>query len=96
MCLGVPGRIVRIVDQARSVAEVDVAGTRRTVSTAILDQSADGIGVGDWVEIHLGFALARISEEEAAEALGFLERMGSDQVDEADVFAHNRAEGRTR
>ncbi len=68
------------------MAEADVAGTTRAVSTAILDQSGESVAVGDWVEIHLGFALAKISEEEATAALDFLGRVGSDQVDEAEMF----------
>lgn len=63
MCLGVPGRVVELLDDPPQHARVDLDGRLREVSVAML--TSDGVGVGDWVVVHQGFALDRI---EAAEA----------------------------
>ena len=72
MCLGIPGRIVRIEDAARKLAVADVAGVQRTVNLAC----TPGAGVGDWVLIHVGFAMARLDEREAAQTLEILKELG--------------------
>jgi hydrogenase expression/formation protein HypC len=72
MCLAIPGRIVEIVDEANLLARVEVAGVRRNVNVGLLD----GVRPGDWVLIHVGFALARIDEDEAMATLCLLEQMG--------------------
>lgn len=71
MCLGMPGRIVEIGDVAKQRALVDVDGVRSEVSVAMVD----GVGIGDWVVVHLGFAMARIDEEEALHLLGSLHEL---------------------
>jgi len=63
MCLGIPGRIVSMEEFS---ATVDIAGTTREVSTMML---ADEVSVGDYVLIHVGFAIAKMDEEEAAKTL---------------------------
>jgi hydrogenase expression/formation protein HypC len=81
MCLAIPGRIIEMVDEANRLARVDVAGVRRTVNVGLLDAKADaggGARVGDWVLIHVGFAISRVDEEEAAATLALLEGMGAD------------------
>jgi hydrogenase expression/formation protein HypC len=80
MCLAIPGRVVEVVDEPNRLARVDVAGVRRTVSVGLLDAEHDGRGVGpgDWVLIHVGFAISRIDEEEAAATLRLLEAMGAE------------------
>ena len=82
MCLAIPGRIIEMVDEANRLARVDVAGVRRTVNVGLLDAEAEarggGAGVGDWVLIHVGFAISRVDEEEAAATLALLEGMGAD------------------
>jgi hydrogenase expression/formation protein HypC len=82
MCLAIPGHIIEMVDEANRLARVDVAGVRRTVNVGLLDAEvgADGGGarVGDWVLIHVGFAISRVDEEEAAATLALLEGMGTD------------------
>ena len=66
MCLAIPGQIVDVVDEPNRLARVDVAGVRRTVNIGLLDKDADGGAVpGDWVLIHVGFALSKVDEEEA-------------------------------
>lgn len=76
MCLGIPGRIVEIVDAEQLRARVDVDGVRREVSVAILGLGETGVRVGDWVLVHVGFAMARIDEEEARATLDALRRLG--------------------
>ena len=78
MCLAIPGQIVEITDEAHRLASVDVVGVRRTVNVGLLDDARPG----DWVLIHVGFALSRVDEEEAAATLGLLERMGADYEQE--------------
>jgi hydrogenase expression/formation protein HypC len=74
MCLGIPGRVIEVVDRAAGLAKVDIAGVRREISVALVDEPAAPIEVGDWVLIHVGFALARIDEDDARETLALLER----------------------
>ena len=83
MCLAIPGRVLEIVDQERQVAKVDVAGVRRNVNIGLLTGD-DRPEPGDYVLIHVGFALGRIDEEEAAETLRLLESLGRAYVDELD------------
>ncbi|GAC1616699.1 MAG: HypC/HybG/HupF family hydrogenase formation chaperone [Candidatus Dormibacteraceae bacterium] len=91
MCLGIPGRVIEVIDPANKIARVDVKGTPRNVSLALLpaDETA---GPGDLVLVHLGFAMSRLTEAEAAETAEMLEGFG----DEFETFAaaHNaRTEG---
>ena len=79
MCLGIPGRIAAITDPARQMAMAEVSGVRREVSLApVLDRPIDDL-VGEWVLIHVGFAMAIIDEQEAAETLAALEGLGEAQ-----------------
>jgi hydrogenase expression/formation protein HypC len=72
MCLGIPARIVEIVDQEGGLAKAEISGVRREVSVALCPEAS----VGDWVLVHVGFALATIDEEQALETLALLEQMG--------------------
>ena len=74
MCLGIPGRIVELPDEHEHLAGVDVAGVRRVVNVGLLTDEV--LEVGDWILIHVGFALSSITKEEAAMALASLEMMG--------------------
>lgn len=80
MCLGIPGYIVEIADHERKLAMVDVSGVRREVNVACIagDVSLDDL-VGSWVLIHVGFAMSRINEEEAAKTLEVLRMLGEAQ-----------------
>jgi hydrogenase expression/formation protein HypC len=78
MCLAIPGQILEVVDEANRLAKVDVAGVRRNVNIGLLDADGDGAGPGDWVLIHVGFALAKVDEEEAIATRKMLEGMGAD------------------
>lgn len=78
MCLAIPGRIVEVVDEANRIALVDVAGVQRTVNVGLLDADGSAAGAGDWVLIHVGFALSKVDEDEARATLKLLEGMGAD------------------
>ena len=72
MCLAIPGQVVEIVDEANHLARVDVGGVRRIVNVGLVDA-----GPGDWVLIHVGFAMSRIDEAEAAATRTLLAEMGA-------------------
>jgi hydrogenase expression/formation protein HypC len=80
MCLAIPGQVVDVVDEHNRLATVEVAGVRRTVNIGLLD--GEGVGPGDWVLIHVGFALATVHEEEAKAQLELLEAMGAEYEQE--------------
>ena len=82
MCLAIPGQILEITDEDNRLARVDVVGVRRTVNIGLLDVDGRAAQPGDWVLIHVGFALSRIDEEEAAATLRLLEQMGSEYEQE--------------
>ena len=72
MCLAIPGQVIEFVDEPNRLARVDVAGVVRNVNVGLLDDPAPG----DWVLIHVGFALSKVDEDEAQATLGLLQRMG--------------------
>jgi hydrogenase expression/formation protein HypC len=74
MCLGIPGEIVEL-ETGSDLALVDVSGVRRKINVALLDD--EPLAVGDWILIHVGFALSKIDEAEACRALDMLRMMGS-------------------
>jgi hydrogenase expression/formation protein HypC len=82
VCLAIPGQIVELVDPANSVARIDVAGVKRNVSIGLLDGDGAGPGPGDWVLIHVGFAISQIDEEEAIATRRLLEQMGAEYEQE--------------
>lgn len=82
MCLAIPGRVLEIVDETNRLAKVDVAGVKRTINIGLLDLDGDGAQPGDWVLIHVGFALSKVDEEEAAATLQLLEGMGAEYEQE--------------
>ena len=74
MCLAIPAQVVEIVDERNRLAQVEVAGVRRTVNVALLDD--EGVDAGDWVLVHVGFALSKVDEEEAVATLALLQQLG--------------------
>jgi hydrogenase expression/formation protein HypC len=82
MCLAIPGQVVELVDQANQIARVDVVGVRRNINVSLLADDGIGAQPGDWVLIHVGFALSKVDEEEAHATLALLERMGADYEQE--------------
>jgi hydrogenase expression/formation protein HypC len=93
MCLGIPGRIIKIDDAARKLATADVSGVRRQVNVACIVDAEHPLEscVGDWVLIHVGFAMSRIDEAEAAETLRILTELGEAQQ-ELDAMRRSVAE----
>lgn len=74
MCLGIPGQVVEMVDGfSDQLALVDVVGAQRRVNVGMLEEA---VSPGDWVLIHMGFALERVDEQAAGDALVGLETMG--------------------
>jgi hydrogenase expression/formation protein HypC len=83
VCLAIPGQVVEIVDEANRLARVEIAGVRRTVNVGLLDDDpGGGVQPGDWVLIHVGFALSKVDEEEAHATLALLQNMGEDYEQE--------------
>jgi hydrogenase expression/formation protein HypC len=92
MCLAIPGQVVAIVDPENHIAKVDVGGVKRNVNVGLLQRSADGVDIGDWVLIHVGFALSKVDEQEAARTLTMLEGLGKDFEDELKGLLESRIE----
>jgi hydrogenase expression/formation protein HypC len=78
MCLAIPGQVVELVDPVNQIAKVDVVGVRRNVNVSLIGDGGGGALPGDWVLIHVGFALAKVDEAEAQATLRLLEEMGAD------------------
>ena len=76
MCLAVPAQIAEFVDSERFLDKVDVSGVRRVVNVALVSGGTDGVAVGDWVLLHVGFAMSRIDEHEAQATLDALRALG--------------------
>lgn len=87
MCLGIPGEVVEVLADGPDLARVEVGGVRRVVNIGLL--SEDDVHPGDWVLIHVGFALSRIDEEEAAAALELLAGIGQAYTDELRALAES-------
>ena len=81
MCLAIPARLVEYVDEERNYGKVELGGVRRQVNTSLL-VGEDAAEPGDYVLVHVGFALSAISEAEAEETLRILEEMGPAYTDE--------------
>lgn len=79
--MAIPGQVIEIVDDENRLAKVDVAGVRRSVNVGLLDGEG-GVGPGDWVLIHVGFAISQVDEEEARATRDLLVRMGADYEQE--------------
>jgi hydrogenase expression/formation protein HypC len=73
---------VEVVDEQNRLATVEVAGVRRTVNIGLLDVDGTSADVGDWVLIHVGFALSKIDEQEAHATLALLQEMGAEYEQE--------------
>ncbi len=84
MCLGIPAQIVELVDHEHHIAKAEVSGVRRNVNIGLLSEGPDAVGVGDWVLIHVGFAMSKIDEAEAEATREFLEQLGEPYEQELD------------
>jgi len=90
MCLGIPGEVVEFLPDQPDLARVSVSGVRRVINVGLL--SDEHLVPGDWVLIHVGFALSKIDEDEAASALAFLEGIGQAYEDELTALADSQIE----
>ncbi len=90
MCLGIPGQILDIVDDENSIAKVIVSGVKRNVNVFLV--RPEGIGPGDWVLIHVGFAMSKIDEKEAFETMQGLNSMGDVFTDELKMLHDSQIE----
>lgn len=83
MCLGIPGRIVEITDAPNKLGMVDICGVKRQINLACVVNEEHPIAscVGDWVLVHVGFAMSRIDEKEAQLTLELLTRLGEAQAE---------------
>ncbi len=88
MCLGIPGQIVAFVDEAKFIAKAEVSGVRRNVNVALLRE--DGLVLGDWVLIHVGFAMSKLDEKEAHDTLKLLDEMGTAFSDELQMLQQSQ------
>jgi hydrogenase expression/formation protein HypC len=90
MCLGIPGEVIEILEDRPDLAKVAVSGVKRTINIGLLDD--DPPVPGDWILIHVGFALSKIDEEEAKVAMDFLESIGKAYEDELAALQESRIE----
>jgi hydrogenase expression/formation protein HypC len=90
MCLGIPGEIVEILPDQPDLAKVDVSGVRRNINIGLITD--DDPQPGDWILIHVGFALSKIDEAEAQAAMDFLEGIGQAYADEIEALMESRIE----
>ena len=90
MCLGIPGEVVELYQDRGDLAMVDVSGVRRAINIGLLED--ENVQPGDWVLIHVGFALSKIDEEEAAAALAFLQGIGQAYDEELAALADSLIE----
>ncbi len=84
MCLGIPGQVVELLESHEHLARADVSGVSRVINIGLLED--EHLTIGDWVLIHVGFAMSKIDEEEAATALASLQLMGQSFDDELAAF----------
>jgi hydrogenase expression/formation protein HypC len=90
MCLGIPGQIVEIVDEVNHIAKVVVSGVKRNVNIAVVRD--EGIAPGDWVLIHVGFAMSKIDEYEAEQTIKLLHGMDDAYEDELRMLHESQIE----
>jgi hydrogenase expression/formation protein HypC len=90
MCLGIPGEVIEVLADREDLALVDVSGVKRAINIGLLEPGE--VGPGDWVLIHVGFAMSKMDEKEAAAALAFLEDMGQAYQDEMAALLESQIE----
>jgi hydrogenase expression/formation protein HypC len=82
MCLAIPGQVIEVVDELNQIAVVEVVGVRRKINVSLLADDGDDAQPGDWVLIHVGFALSKVDEQEAQATLRLLQHMGAEYEQE--------------
>ena len=88
MCLGIPGQVIELLEVHEHLARIDVSGVGRVVNIGLLED--EHLAPGDWVLIHVGFAMSKIDEEEARRALEGLQLLGRELDDELQALATSR------
>ena len=88
MCLGIPGQLVELVDANDQLARADVSGVTRVINIGLLED--EDLKPGDWILIHVGFAMSKIDEGEAEVALASLKLMGRSYEDELEALWRSR------
>jgi hydrogenase expression/formation protein HypC len=91
MCLAIPGKIVDVLAEDRSLALVDVLGVRRKVDLGLLQDEPPV--TGDWVLIHVGFAMSKIGEADAREQLRMLTDLGESDAAMEEVRGYGLEDG---
>jgi len=92
MCLGIPGQIVEIVDETLQLAKANVSGVRRNINVGLVNSDEEKVRIGDWVLIHVGFAMAKIDEAEAQSTLSVLADIGEAYEQEMAELTASRIE----
>ena len=93
MCLGIPGQIVEILDEDIYMAKAEVGGVRRNINIGLVHYDDEQrIEVGDWVLIHVGFAMSKLDEAEAHSALRALEQIGEEYEQELEELKASKIE----
>ncbi|HWE62325.1 MAG TPA: HypC/HybG/HupF family hydrogenase formation chaperone [Chloroflexota bacterium] len=77
MCLAIPGQIVEIVDEHLQLAKAEIGGVRRNINIGLVHNDEEQVRIGDWVLIHVGFALSKVDEVEAQSTLRALAEIGA-------------------
>jgi hydrogenase expression/formation protein HypC len=90
MCLGIPGEVIEILPDQPDLARVDVSGVKRAINIGLLTD--DPPVPGDWILIHVGFALSKIDEQEARAAMDFLIGIGEAYEEEIAALLESRIE----
>ena len=85
MCLGIPGEVIELMADHEDLAMVSVEGVKRAVNIGLL--ADEELVPGDWILIHVGFALSKIDEAEAKASLDFLTGLGDAYTDELEALA---------
>jgi hydrogenase expression/formation protein HypC len=92
MCLAIPGRIIEIVDEDLQLAKAEVGGVRRNINIGLVHGDGERVEIGDWVLIHVGFAMSKIDEAEARRTLQALEQIGAAYQQELEELHASRIE----
>ena len=92
MCLGIPGRIVEILDEDIYLAKAEVGGVRRNINIGLVHHDDERIEIGDWVLIHVGFDMSKLDEAEAHSALRALEQIGEEYEQELEELKASQIE----
>jgi hydrogenase expression/formation protein HypC len=92
MCLGIPGKVVEILDEDLTLAKADVGGVRRNINIGLVHHDEERVEIGHWVLIHVGFAMSKLDEAQARDTLKVLEELGEAYEQELEELKGSRIE----